>query len=119
MRANRGAYVENAFVDSSPVQYVLWPSIPRAGNNTKHVFHAQRDACPVMRFHFRHRYDEIRSKNSPRKPQVAETGIVGLKLHFDEFIAVEIHECDLATTSCSSDSCSRSNRSGDISHYPI
>ena len=27
---------------------------------------------------------------------MAETGIVGLKLHFDEFIAVEIHECDLA-----------------------
>src|ERR1051326_2023020 len=39
---------------------------------------------------------KIRSENSPRKPQVAETGIVGLKLRLDEFIAVEIHECDLA-----------------------
>ena len=49
-----------------------------------------------MGFHFRHGYDEVRCEDGARKPQVAKTGIVGLKPRFDEFITIEIHECDLA-----------------------
>ena len=49
-----------------------------------------------MRFHFRHGYDEIGRKNSSGQPEVAQAGIVGLKLGFDEVVAIQINELDLA-----------------------
>ena len=65
-------------------------------NDTEHIFHAQCDSGPVMRFHFRHGYDEIGRKNSSGQPEVAQAGIVGLKLGFDEVVAIQINELDLA-----------------------
>ena len=75
---------------------ILGPAVSVARHNTKHVFHAERDTGPVMRFHFRHGYDEIRCEDGSWKPQVAKTGVIGLKLRFDQPIAIEIHEGDLS-----------------------
>src|SRR5437867_166544 len=96
VRAHRGADVENAFVNSDPVQDILRPAVAGARHNAKHVFHAERDPRPVVSLHFRHRYDEIRCEDSSWQPQMVETGVVGLKLRFDELVAIEIHECDFA-----------------------
>src|SRR2546426_649498 len=38
VRTNRGADVENAFVDSRPVKDVFRPTVAGAGNDPKHVF---------------------------------------------------------------------------------
>ena len=78
------------------MQHILRPAVSAAGDNSKHVFHAERDAGPVMRFHFRHGHDEIGRQNGSWKPQVAEAGIVRLKLRFDQLVAIEIHEGHLA-----------------------
>src|ERR1051326_8026263 len=96
MRTNRGTDVENAFVNSGPMQDILRPAVAATRHNTKHVFHAERDPGPVMRFNFGHGYNAIRSEDGSRKPQIAEAGIVGLKFRFDQFVAMEIHESELA-----------------------
>jgi len=59
VRTNRGANVENTFMDSGPMQDILGPAIAAARNNPKHVFHAEGDAGPVVCFHFRHGHYEI------------------------------------------------------------
>ena len=96
VRTDRGADVENAFVNSCPVKDVFRPAVTGARNDPKHVLHAQRDAGPVMRLHLGHRDDEVGCQNGSWKPQVAKTGIVRLKPGFDEFVAIEIYKCDLA-----------------------
>ena len=68
VRADRGANVENAFVNAGPMEDVLGPAIAASGDNAKHVFHAQGDPGPVMGFHFRHGHDEIRTQNGSREP---------------------------------------------------
>jgi len=40
-------------------------SILRSWYNTEHVFHAERDAGPVMRLHFRHGDDEVGLEHRP------------------------------------------------------
>src|SRR6266571_7133633 len=49
VRTNRGADIENAFVDSGPVKDVLGPAVAAARHNAKHVFHAERYHGPVVR----------------------------------------------------------------------
>jgi hypothetical protein len=49
-----------------------------------------------MRFHFRHRYDEIGCEDSARQPQFAKAGIVGLELGFDEVVAIQVDKLDFA-----------------------
>ena len=90
------ADIENAFVDAGPVEDILGPTVAGSGNDAEHVLHAQRDPSPMMRFHFRHGYDEIGRKDSARQPQLAEAGIVRLELRFDEVVAIQIDELDLA-----------------------
>src|SRR5690348_6273889 len=50
----------------------------------------------MMCLHFGHGHDEIGRENGSWKPQEAQTGIVGLKLRFDQLVAIEIDKCDLA-----------------------
>ena len=57
---NRGANVEYTFMDSGPMKDILGPAVSAAGNNPKHVFHAEGDPGPVMCLHLRHGDDEIR-----------------------------------------------------------
>ena len=83
-------------MDSGPVKNIFRPAVPAARHNAKHVFHAECDPGPVVCFHLRHGRDEIGRQNGSWQPQVAEAGIVGLELRFDEIIPIEIHECDLA-----------------------
>src|SRR5215831_2318944 len=45
-----GADVENAFVNSCPVQNIFRPAVPAAWDYPEHVFHAECDPGPVMRF---------------------------------------------------------------------
>jgi hypothetical protein len=49
-----------------------------------------------MCFYFGHGHDEIRPENGSGEPQMAKTGIVGVKFRFDQIVAIEIYECDLA-----------------------
>src|SRR5580658_8305083 len=51
---NRCADVENAFVNSVPVQRVLGPAVLHTGHDAKHVLQAQRYPSPVMRLYLRH-----------------------------------------------------------------
>jgi len=100
MRAHRCANVENAFVDSGPVEDILGPAVTASRNDSEHVFHAQRSSGPVMRLHLWHGYDEIGRENSSGQPEMAQAGIVGLKLGFDEGVAIQIDEMDLAMQCC-------------------
>ena len=54
MRANGCADIENAFVDSGPMQEVFRPAVAGTSHDAEHIFHAQSDARPVMRLHFWH-----------------------------------------------------------------
>ena len=65
---DRGTNIDNAFVNSDPMKDILGPAITRPWDDAEHVFHTERDAGPMMRFHFRHGYDEIRSENGSREP---------------------------------------------------
>ena len=96
MWSNRRADIENAFVDSCPVKEILGPAVAAPRDNAKHVFQAERDSGPMVGFYFRHGHDEIRCEDDSREPQVAEAGVVCLELRFDKFVAIEIHERDLA-----------------------
>jgi hypothetical protein len=96
IRADRGTDVENTFVNAGPVEDVFRPAVTRPRNDSEHVLHAERDAGPVMGFHFGHRNDEVGCQDRSWKPQTVQTGIVGPKRGFDEFVAIEIHKCDLA-----------------------
>ena len=96
MRPNSRADIQDALVDPCPMQNVFRPAIAIAGDNSEHVFQAQRDAGPVVCFDFRHRHDEIRCDYESWKPQVAETGIVSTKLRFDQFVTIEIDKVNLA-----------------------
>src|SRR2546427_2078766 len=94
MRADGCADIENAFVNTCPVEDVFRPAVSTAGDNSKHVFHARGDAGPVMRLHLWHRHDEVGNQNGPRKPEMTEAGVVRMQLDLCEFIAIEIHEPD-------------------------
>jgi len=59
VRAYSGADIENALVDTCPVKDIFGPAIAASGDNAKHVFHAERDAGPVVGFYLRHGDDEI------------------------------------------------------------
>ena len=83
-------------MDAGPVKDILGPAVTASRNDSEHVFHAQRNPGPVMRLHLWHGYDEIGRKNSSGQPEVAQAGIVGLKLGFDEVVAIQIDELDLA-----------------------
>src|SRR5207249_3281110 len=96
VRANCRADVENALVNSGPVENILRPAVPAAWDNTKHVFHAERDAGPVVRLHLRHGHDEVRCEDGSREPEMSETGIVGLELCLDELVAIQINKPNLA-----------------------
>src|SRR5262249_40830312 len=96
MPANSGEDIENAFVDSGAMENAFRPAVAASRHDPKHVFYAQRDASPEVCFYFGHRDDEIRRKDGLWQPQVAETGIVGLEFRFDQAVAIEIYESDLA-----------------------
>ena len=51
---NRCAQIENALLNAFPMQDILWSSVPRAGDNSKHVLHSERHARPVVRLDLRH-----------------------------------------------------------------
>jgi hypothetical protein len=48
-----GTDIKNALLNALPVEDILWPSVSRARHYTKHVFSAERDARPLMRFDLR------------------------------------------------------------------
>src|SRR5712691_1246110 len=62
----RRADIKDAPVDALPMQNILGPAILCARHDTKHVFHAQRNASPVVGFNLRHRHHEVGCKHSPR-----------------------------------------------------
>src|SRR5262245_16167153 len=105
MRPNSRADIQDAFVDPCPMENVFRPAVSIARDNPKHLFQAQRDAGPVMCFHLRHRHDEIRCDYGSWKPQFAETGKVSSKPRFDQFVAIEIDEGDLAVDKLIPQSC--------------
>ena len=91
---NCGANVEDALLNSSPVEDVLGPAVLVARDNAKHVLHAESDSRPVMCFHLRHRDKKVSLKNRPRQPQMAHAGVAGAKRCTDQFVTIQIHETD-------------------------
>src|SRR6202521_4219589 len=87
--------VEDATVDSFPVEDVLGPTVLGAGDHTEHIFHAQRDTGPVMCFDLWHRHYEVRGENSPRQPQMLQAGVGCPRWHLAQFIPVQVNEPDL------------------------
>ena len=51
---NRRADVENAFVNSAPVQQILRPALLHARHNAEHILQAEGDPCPMVRLHLGH-----------------------------------------------------------------
>ena len=96
VRADCGTDVEDTFVNAGPVEDVFRPAVTGPWNDSEHVLYAECDASPVMGFYFGHGNDEVRCQDRSWKPQMVETGIVGPKPGFDEFVAIEIHKCNLA-----------------------
>lgn len=71
------------------------PTILGPRHNSEHVFRAQRDSSPVVRFDFGHRYDEVGSQHGPRQPQMIEPRVGRPCGNFDQFVAVQINEVEL------------------------
>ena len=94
MNRNRGADVENALLNTVPVENVLGPAIPASRDDAEHVFHAQSDARPVMRFHFGHGHKKISLHRRLPQPEALHSGVAGPKIHRDQLVAVQIDESD-------------------------
>jgi hypothetical protein len=87
-----GADVENALLDAVPVEDVLGPTVSASGDHPEHVLHAESDAGPVMRLHFRHRNEKISLEHGFRKPEMLHSGVAGAEIHADQLVAVQIYE---------------------------
>src|ERR1039457_2753760 len=68
MHWNRRTNIENAPVDSLPMQNILRPAVLCARHYPEHVFHAQGNASPVVGLDLRHRHHEVRFEYSPWQP---------------------------------------------------
>jgi hypothetical protein len=92
---HRCADVEDAAMDSLPVENILRPAILGPRHNSEHVLQAERNAGPVMGHDLRHRYNKIRIQNGPGKPQVFHTRVRGARRHFAQLIPIQINKVDL------------------------
>src|SRR6516165_7500286 len=76
---HRCADVENAAMNSLPMENILRPAILVPRHDSEHVLHAERNSSPMMGLDLRHRYNKIRIQNGPGKPQVFHTRIRGAR----------------------------------------
>src|SRR5258708_11579905 len=94
MKGERGTNVENALLDAVPVENVLGPAIPASWDHTEHVFHAEGDAGPVMRFHLGHGHKKISLHHRLRQPEPLHSAVAGPEIHRDQLVAGQIYESD-------------------------
>jgi hypothetical protein len=50
----RSAEIEDAPMDSFPVENILRPTVPGPGHDAEHVLHAEGDPCPMVRLDLGH-----------------------------------------------------------------
>src|SRR5258708_26543246 len=94
MKGERGTNVENALLDAVPVENVLGPAIPASWDHTEHVFHAEGDSGPVMRFHLGHGHKKISLHHRLRQPEPLHSAVAAPEIHRNQLVAVQIYESD-------------------------
>ena len=95
MNRRRGADVEDAAMNPFPLRNILRPTVLGPRHNAEHVLHAQRDSCPMVRFHFGHGLQRSRTQARLEAAANDRAGVVRPCGHFDQYVAVQINEGEL------------------------
>src|SRR5262245_41782854 len=90
VRPNCRANIENATLDTLPMEDILWPSIHDARHHTEHVLHRQRHTGPVVRLYLWHGHDQIGIQDGFREPERFQRGIRARGFDLHDVIAIEI-----------------------------
>jgi hypothetical protein len=75
MNRRRGADVENAAMDSFPVEDIFGPAILGPRHNAEHILHAERHAGPMVGLDLRHGDDEVGRNHGPGQPQMLQARV--------------------------------------------